>query len=151
MEQPVSTKRQRPSWYYIVIRRLAKYKQNLDRISYLTKELSTLATKVTPAYSDQPHRSGTSDATGDLATKVGDKHTNLIELQRDVDLIVYAVSMLSPIKQVIIKTKYLEENQDKYVIWDIRKHHGVKSRDTYYRYKDEAIKELARIFGEAAE
>ena len=145
MEQPVSTKRARASWYFTVIHRLTKYKQNLDRIAYLTKELSTLGTKVTPAYSDQPHGSGTSDATGDLATKIGDKHTNLLELQRENGLIDYAVSMLSEQKQLIIKTKYFEENQDKYAQWALRKQFGVRARQTYYSMKDEAIKELARM------
>jgi DNA helicase HerA-like ATPase len=146
MEPPVKNKR--PDYYYSVIHRLAKYKQNCDRIAYLQKDLGILGPKTTPGYTDMPHGSGTTDSTGDLAAKVSDKLNELLQLQKDVELIDYAVSMLSEIKQLIIDVKYKQENKDIYVQSILRKKHGVKSRDSYYRLKDEAVEELAKMMGE---
>jgi hypothetical protein len=152
MEPPVKNKR--PSWYYSTIHRLAKYKQNCDRIAYLQKELGMMGPKTTPGYSDQPHGSGTTDSTGDLATRVGDKHTELLQLQKDVELIDYAVSMLSAPKQLIIKVRYLTEGgMDKGAAVTLRNHAKryqwrAMHHSTYERLRDEAVREIAGILGE---
>ena len=146
MEPPV--KHKKPDYYFSVIHRLAKYKQNCDRIAYLQKELGMMGPKTTPGYTDMPHGSGTTDSTGDLGTKVADKNSELLQLQKDVELIDYAVGMLSEIKQFIIDLKYKQDNKDIYVQHVLKKRHGIKSRDSYYRLKDEAVEELAKMMGE---
>ena len=152
MEQ--TEKKRKPDYYYSVIHRLAKYKQNTDRIAYLTKELSALGPKTTPVYSSQPHGSGTSDSTGDLATRVGDKNSELAQLKVDVELIDYAVSMLSAPKQLIIKVRFMTEyGQDKGARITLRSNarkYGwrMMSQGIYERLRDEAVAELAQILGE---
>jgi len=138
----------RPPWYYSVISRLTRYKPNQDRIAYILRELSMMGVKTTQVYTDMPHGSGTSDSTGDLASKISDKKKLLIELQNEVELIDLAVSMLPDAKRLIITTRYLEEQQDKYAQWALRKKHSVRARQTYYTMKDEAVRELAKMMGE---
>lgn len=110
-----------------------------------------LGVKTTVTYSDMPHGSGTSDSTGDLAVKVGDKHRELEQLQRDIELIDYAVGMIPEIKRFIIDLKYLQDNKDDYVQRKLYQKHRLKSRDSYYRLKDEAVEELAKMMGEVKE
>lgn len=144
----IAQKPKHPMWYYSTIRKLARYKHDTDRIDYLIMDISISGTKITPAYSDQPHGSSTSDSTGDLAERVGDKRTELKALQRDIALLDYAVSKLSEIKQLIIDLKYKQDNKELYVQSVLRKRHGIKSRDSYYRFRDEAVEEIAMIMGE---
>lgn len=150
MEQ---TKQKRPAWYYSTIHRLAKYKQNCDRIAYLQKELGMMGPKTTPGYTDMPHGSGTTDSTGDLGARVADKNAEILQLQKDVELIDYAVGMLSEQKQLIIKTRYLTEGgQDKGASITLSNHarrFKWKARNyrTYERLRDEALEEIAGIIG----
>lgn len=83
-----------------------------------------------------------------MAGTLTDKKAELEQKEKEIRLIDTAVGMLSEEKQLIIRVKYLEDNKDKYVQWVLRKKHGTKSRDTYYKLKDEAVAELARTFGE---
>jgi len=146
--QQTEKKLRHPPYYYAVIARLTRYKGNQDRIAYLLKELSMLGVKTTVTYSDMPHGSGTGDSTGDMASKVGDKRRELIRAQNEVELIDLAVGMLSEPKKLIIDLKYLQENKDDYAQRMLRKNHGLRSRDSYYRLKDEAVGELAKMMGE---
>ena len=140
-------KEKRPPWFYLTISKLSGYKRKVDRIDYLQKELGSMGVKTTQVYTDMPHGSGTSDSTGDLASKVGDKQTELAGLIIEVDLIEYAVGMLDKVKNLIITEKYLNENKDAYVQFCLKKNHSFRSRDTYYRLRDEAVGELAGIMG----
>lgn len=72
----------------------------------------------------------------------------LIGLEKENALIDYAVSLLSQEKQLIITVKYLQGNKDLYCQRILRKEYHIKSRDTYYRWKDEAVGELAKMLGE---
>ena len=141
-------KQKRPPWYYSTIFRITRYKGNQDRITYLLRELSMMGVKTTQVCSDMPHGSGVSDSTGDLASKIYDKKKLLVELQNENELIDLAVGMLPEAKKLIIDTKYLQENKDDYAQRVLRKHHGLRSRDSYYRLKDEAVEELAKTIGE---
>ena len=144
----IITKQKRPPWHYSTISRLTHYKPNQDRITYLLKELSMMVVKTTQVCSDMPHGSGVSDSTGDLASKIYDKKKLLVELQNENELIDLAVGMLTEAKKLIIDTKYLQENKDDYAQRILRKNHGLRSRDSYYRLKDEAVQELAKTMGE---
>lgn len=152
MEPPV--KQRKPDYHYNTIKRLAKYNEDTKRIAYLQKELAMLGPKTTPGYSDQPHGSGTTDSTGDLACKVGDKNSELLRLQKDVELIDYAVGMLSEPKRLIIEVRYLSDGgQDKGARITLRANAKkfkwrMMSQNTYERLRDEAIEEMARILGE---
>jgi len=64
-----------------------------------------MGVKITPVYTDMPHGSGTSDATGDLASKVGDKYNELVRRQAEKEILDYAVGMLSEVKQFLIDLK----------------------------------------------
>ncbi len=136
------------------IQRLLQYKIDLDRIAYLQKELSMMGVKTTPVYSSQPGGSGTSDSTGNLAARVGDRETELSELQKNIELIDYAVSLLSQPKQLIIKVRFLTEGgQDKGARITLRANARknkwrMMSQKTYEKLRDEAIEEIARILGE---
>ena len=134
--------------YANTIRRLAAYKYNLERINIIIKELGIMGVKITPTLTDMPHGSGISDATGDLASRVGDKYNELIRMQNEKEILDYAVSMLSDIKRFLIDLKYMQDNKDVYVQSALKKRYDIRSRDTYYRLKDEAVKELARMLGE---
>ena len=144
----IITKQKRPPWHYSTISRLTRYKGNQDRITYLLRELSMMGVKTTQVCSDMPHGSGVSDSTGDLASKIYDKKKLLVELQNENELIDLAVGMLPDAKKLIIDTKYLQENKDDYAQRVLRKNHGLRSRDSYYRLKDEAVEELAKTMGE---
>ena len=72
----------------------------------------------------------------------------LVELQNENELIDLAVGMLPEAKKLIINVKYLQENKDDYAQRVLRKNHGLRSRDSYYRLKDEAVEELAKTMGE---
>ena len=155
--QQTEKKLRHPPYYYAVISRLTRYKPNQDRIAYLLRELSMMGVKTTQVCSDMPHGSGTSDSTGDLASRIGDRKRELLQLQNEVELIDLAVGMLSEQKQLIIKVRYLTEyGQDKNARITLRAsarkykwrtmHHG-----TYERLRDEAIMEVARMFGEQIE
>ena len=152
MEPPV--KQRKPDYYYSVIKRLAKYNEDTKRIAYIIKELVSLGPKTTPGYSDQPHGSGTTDSTGDLAAKIGDKNIELAQLKVDVELIDYAVSMLSAPKQLIIKVRFMTEyGQDKGARITLRAsarkfNWRMMSQAPYERLRDEAVAELAQILGE---
>lgn len=136
------------------INRLLQYKSNLDRIAYLQKELSMMGVKTTPVYSSQPGGSSTSDSTGNLAARVGDRQSELLELQKDIELIDYAVSLLSQPKQLIIKVRFLTEGgQDKGARITLRANAKkfkwrMMHHSTYERLRDEAVKEIAGILGE---
>ena len=155
--QQTEKKLRHPLYYYAVIARLTRYKPNQDRIAYLLRELAMMGVKTTQVYTDMPHSSGMSDSTGDLASKISDKKKLLVELQNENELIDLAVGMLSEQKQLIVKTRYLTEyGQDKNARITLRAnarkykwrtmHHG-----TYERLRDEAIMEVARMFGEQIE
>ena len=146
--QQTEKKLRHPPYYYAVIARLTRYKGNQDRIAYLLKELSMLGVKTTVTYSDMPHGSGTGDSTGDMASKVGDKRRELIRAQNEVELIDLAVGMLTEAKGLIITERYLNDNKEAYVQFVLKKNHGLRSRDSYYRLKDEAVGELAKTMGE---
>lgn len=154
MEPPVSTKQRKPDYYYNIIKRLAKYNEDTKRIAYLQKELSSMGVKTTVTYSDMPHGSGTSDSTGDMAVRVGDRQTELLQLQKDVELIDYAVSMLSAPKQLIMKVRFMTEyGQDKGARITLRAsarkfNWRMMSQAPYERLRDEAVAELAQILGE---
>ena len=154
MEPPVLTKQRKASWYYSTIHRLSKYKQNCDRIAYLQKELGMMGVKTTVTYSDMPHGSGTSDSTGDFAVRVESRKSELAELQKDVELIDYAVGMLSAPKQLIIKVRYLTEGgMDKGAAVTLRNHAKryqwrAMHLSTYERLRDEAVSEIAGILGD---
>lgn len=147
-------KEKHPPWHYVTIARLSDYKRNVDRVDSLTKELGMLGSKTTVTYSDMPHGSGTSDSCGDLASKVGDKHTELIEKQNEVTIIEYVVSKLSEQKQLIIRTRFMTEGgQDKGAFITLGNHarrYKWRTRNyrTYEKLRDEAIKEIARMLGE---
>jgi len=152
MEPPV--KQRKEPWYYNTINRLSDYKRNFDRVNSLTKELSMLGSKTTVTYSDMPHGSGVSDSCGDLATKVGDKNTELIEKQNEVMLIEYVVSILSEQKQLIIRTRFMTEGgQDKGAFITLGNHARrykwrAKNYRTYEKLREEAIEEIAGMLGE---
>lgn len=135
------------------IHRLLQYRKNLDRISYLQKTLSMMGIKTTPVYSSQPGGSDTSDSTGNLAAKVGDLQSELLELQRDIELIDYAVSLLSQPKQLIIKVRFLTEGGQDKGASIVLKSHGrrynwkTKNYRTYEKLRDEALEEMAGILG----
>jgi hypothetical protein len=69
-------------------------------------------------------------------------------MQNEKEILDYAVSMLSDIKRFLIDLKYMQDNKDVYVQSALKKRYDIRSRDTYYRLKDEAVKELARMLGE---
>jgi len=146
--QQTEKKLRHPPWHYITIARLTRYKPNQDRIAYLLRELSMMGVKTTQVCTDMPHGSGVSDSTGDLASKISDKKKLLVELQNENELIDLAVGMLSEAKKLIIDVKYLQENKDDYAQRVLQKNHGLRSRDSYYRLKDEAVEELAKMMGE---
>jgi hypothetical protein len=154
MEPPVSTKQRKPDYYYNTIKRLAKYNEDTKRIAYLQKELSSMGVNTTVTYSDMPHGSGTSDSTGDLSSKMADKNIELLQLQKDVELIDYAVGMLSQPKQLIIKVRFMTEyGQDKGARITLRSNARkykwrMMSQGIYERLRDEAVGELAQILGE---
>lgn len=137
-----------PPYYYAVIKRLTRYKPNCDRLAYLEKELSAMGVKTTQVYTDMPHGSGTSDSTGDLAARIGDKKKELLQLQSEVELLELAVGMLKERGQLVIRLRYFDENKEDYVLETLGRQHGVWSRDSYYRIKNGAVEELAVIMGE---
>ena len=146
--QQTEKKLRHPPYHYAVISRLTRYKPNCDRIVYIEKELAMMGVKTTQVCTDMPHGSGTSDSTGDMASKVGDKRRELIQAQNEVELIDLAVGMLSEVKGLIITERYLNDNKEAYVQFVLKKNHGLRSRDSYYRLKDEAVEELSRMMGE---
>ena len=146
--QQTEKKLRHPPWHYITIARLTRYKPNQDRIAYLLRELSMMGVKTTQVCSDMPHGSGTSDSTGDLASRIGDRKRELVQLQNEVELIDLAVGMLTEAKGLIITERYLNDNKEAYVQFVLKKNHGLRSRDSYYRLKDEAVGELAKTMGE---
>lgn len=146
--QQTEKKLRHPLYYYAVIARLTRYKPNQDRIAYLLRELSMMGVKTTQVCSDMPHGSGTSDSTGDLASRISDRKRELVQLQNEVELIDLAVGLLGEAKKLIIDVKYLQENKDDYTQRVLQKNHGLRSRDSYYRLKDEAVGELAKTMGE---
>ena len=149
--QQTEKKLRHPPYHYAVINRLTRYKPNCDRIVYIKKELAMMGVKTTVTYSDMPHGSGTSDSTGDLASRISDKKRELLQLQNEVELIYLAVSMLPDVTRLIITERYLNDNKEAYVQFVLKKNHGLRSRDSYYRLKDEAVGELARMMGEVVD
>jgi len=137
----------KPPYFIKTIKRITKYQDHVRRIAFLREEIERLQPKTTPVYSLAPAPMGTSDQTGDTAGSIVDKQRELFELENEVFLIDLAIGQLSEPKQFIIKLKYIEGNKDKYVQRLLKKEHGVKSKDTYYRLKDEAVEELAKMFG----
>jgi len=146
--QQTEKKLRHPLYHYSTISRLTRYKPNQDRIAYLLRELSMMGVKTTQVCTDMPHGSGVSDSTGDLASKISDKKKLLVELQNENELIDLAVGMLGEVKRLIITERYLNDNKETYVQFVLKKNHGLRSRDSYYRLKDEAIGELAKMMGE---
>jgi len=147
-------KKVRPPWYFSTVHRLAQYKTDVKQIAFLQKELGRMGVKATVTYSDMPHGSGTSDSTGELAVRLEEKKSELVELQWRVELIDYAVSMLSEPKQLIVKVRFLTEyGQDKgariTLRANARKHKWrMMSQAPYERLRDEAVAEMAKILGE---
>lgn len=138
----------KPTWYVQCIKRLSRYQENQNRANILRKEIEFGGPKTTAAYSLAPAYTGPGDSVGNLAGSIGDMRQELLGLEKENALIDYAVSLLSQEKQLIISLKYLQENKDLYVQRILRKEHRIKSRDTYYRWKDEAVGELAKMLGE---
>jgi hypothetical protein len=116
----------RPAWFNTVIERLSKHPEYERRIIYLREEISCLYTE------------------GNLAV---DKQEELKELENEIYLIDVAIRQLSKDKQLLIKEKYIQENKDTYVLRLLNKNYGVKSKNKYYSLRDEAIEELAGMFG----
>jgi len=83
-----------------------------------------------------------------LAGTLVDKQGELRQIEQEIHLIDVAISMLPAPKKLIIDLKYMQGNKDIYVQRVLKKKHGIKSRDSYYRYKDEAVGELAKMLGE---
>lgn len=113
-----------------------------------------MGVKTTVTLSDMPHGSGTSDSTGDFAVRVDAMKSELAGLQRDVELVDYAVSMLNAPKRLIIETRYLtEDGMDKGARVTLRSHARkfqwrAMSHTTYEKLRDEAVEQIAGILGE---
>jgi|GEM_PF-6465402 hypothetical protein len=138
----------RPEWYYSTIKRIARYTKQKDRADILEMRLQEQGAKLTPVYSSQPHGSGVSDPTGNQGDKTMQDQEELRAITIELKTLALAISKLSEEKQLIITEKYIQGEMDKYVFWVLRKQYGIRSRDTYYRFKDEAVMELAEILGE---
>ena len=152
--QQIEKKLRHPPWYYVVVSRLTRYKGRVDIVDCLLRELSAMGIKTTQVYTDMPHGSGVSDSTGDLASTIASKKKALQEARNEIGIIDYAVGKLSEPKQLIVKVRYLTEfGQDKGASITLRNHakkHGKRMLNyrVYERMRDEAVRELAEMFGE---
>lgn len=66
---------------------------------------------------------------------------------RDQYLIDFAINMLSPEKQFILRKRFIEGKTDSEVIGLLEANFGVFSRRKYEKTRDKAISELSKIFG----
>lgn len=139
------------------INRLILYQNHKKRAVILRDEIAFAGPKTTAGYSLAPGGSGTSDTTGQLASRIGDKVHELRQLEHEIKLIDMAVGMLSAPKRLIIEVRYLTEGgQDKGARITLRAnakknkwrtmHHS-----TYEKLRNEAIEEVARMLGETAQ
>ena len=136
------------------INRLIKYQENHKKAVILREEIAFAGPKTTAGYSLAPGGSGMSDSTGQLASRIGDKLSELKEIEQEIKLIELAVGMLSAPKRLIIEVRYLTEGgQDKGARITLRANARknkwrMMSQNTYERLRNEAIEEMARILGE---
>ncbi len=120
----------------------------------LRQEIEAAGPSITAGYSLTPGGSGTSDNTGQLATRMGDKLSELRGIENEIKLIDLAVSMLSAPKKLIIEVRYLTaDGQDKGARITLRanaKKHKWRAmhHSTYERLRDEAVREIAEMLGE---
>lgn len=139
------------------INRLLRYQDHKNRAVILREEIAFAGPKTTAGYSLAPGGSGTSDSTGQLASRIGDKLSELREIEQEIKLIEMAVGMLSAPKKLVIEVRYLTEGgQDKGARITLRAN-AKKNKwramchSTYERLRDEAIEEIARMLGEVEE
>lgn len=123
----------------------------------MQEEIKFAGPSVTVGYSLTPGGSGTSDSTGQLASRIGDKISELREIEHEIKIIDMAVGMLSAPKKLIIEVRYLTDGgYDKAARLTLRAnakknkwramHHS-----TYERLRDDAIREVAGMLGEKIE
>ena len=130
------------------MKRLSNYQYLTNRAKVLRLEIEFAGPKTTAAYSLAPAYSGPGDSVGQLAEQMVDKETELRQAEQEIRLIDTVVGLLDERDRMIIDLKYLQGNKDAYVILQLRKKYGgVRSRDTYYRWKDDAVAELAKMLG----
>ena len=121
----------------------------------MRENIESAGPKTTTNLSLAPGSSGTSDATGVLASRITDKMNELRELEQEVRLIDLAVSMLSAPKKLIIEVRYLtEDGTDKAARITLRANARKNKwrtmhNTTYERLRNEAIKEIAGMLGES--
>ncbi len=136
------------------IHRLIKYQENHKKAAILREEIAFAGPKTTAGYSLAPGGSGTSDSTGQLASKLSDKLDELRQVEHEIKIIDMAVGMLSDPKKLIVQVRYLTEGgQDKGARITLRANAKkfkwrMMSQNTYERLRDEAIQEIGRILGE---
>ena len=136
------------------INRLLQYAEHKKRAEILREEIEFAGPKTTAGYSLAPGGSGTSDSTGQLASKLSDKLIELRQVEHDIKLIDIAVGLLSAPKRLIIEVRYLTEGgQDKGARLTLRasaKKHKWRAmhHSTYEKLRDEAVREIAGILGE---
>ena len=120
----------------------------------MQEDIKFAGPSVTAGYSLTPGGSGTSDSTGQLASRIGDKISELRYIEHELKMIDLAVSMLSEPKQLIIKVRYLtEDGMDKGAAITLRNHskkYGwrVMCHGTYERLRNEAVAQIAGILGD---
>jgi len=136
------------------INRLTNYQYLKNRTVILRDEIAFAGPKTTAGYSLAPGGSGTSDSTGQLAARIGDKLSELRETEQEIRLIDLAVGMLSAPKKLIIEVRYLTEGgQDKGARLTLRANAKknkwrMMHHSTYERLRDEAVGEVAKMLGE---
>ncbi len=137
------------------IQRLIKYQENQKKATILREEIAFAGPKTTAGYSLAPGGSGTSDSTGQLASRISDKMDELRQVEHEIKIIDMAVGMLSAPKKLIIEVRFLTEGgQDKGALIALRnqsKKHGwkrMKQHNVYERLRNEAVREIAMMLGD---
>lgn len=132
-----------------------KYSEHKKRVDVLRDEIEFAGPKTTTNLSLAPGSSGTSDATGQLASRVGDMQRELRELEHEIKIMDMALNMLSAPKRLIIEVRYMTEYiQDKEAYISLKNNsrkHGwkVMRYDKYEQLRDEALKQVAYILGDS--
>jgi len=136
------------------IHRLLAYSEHKKRAVILREEIAFAGVKTTAGYSLAPGGSGTSDSTGQLACRIGDKMNELRNIEHEIKIIDMALNTLSAPKRLIIETRFMTEYiQDKEAYISLknqsRRHKWKVMRyDKYERLRDEALEQVAYLLGD---
>lgn len=141
-------KLEKPDWYIVTVERISRYQQHVKIADSLREDVENLQPKVTINYSGVKVKTGLSDRTVTDAGRHIDNEIIYRSHDNEAKLMDFAISLLTPEKQFIVRKKFVEGKKDSEVSRLLSASNlGTFCDATYRKLKDVAISDLSKMMG----